>query len=352
MNLVIIIKNLLQIGGAELLFAYELKGLRQKQINLKVYCINFNYGILNELDIADIVNPVKKIELFKIFLKNSRFYFVGGFEFIPFLKIINPKSIILIADHHPIVCKPLNSERKILHSTIDKNLILKEWNKYNRHYEYKNLLNSTLLYSYYRHFINKYVYCNTIPLVLSDFSVEEKKYLYKAKAFKKLPLKFFNNTGKKLTKKKQVLHVGRIEKSKRIDFLIDCFIESKLQSEGYIFILAGEGFEKDQLEKKYSSETIQFLGRISQNQKEILYSQSEIVVNGQVADFNLTEIEAHEYGCIYFKVGDENSFLKGIYLPNDKKQLVDLLNKRLLNGHHLNNDTDPRIDFIIEKINQ
>ena len=181
-------KNLVQIGGAELLLSYEIKSLIMHNKRVFLYLKRFDSDVVSELGLSNvIIGRLKFLEL--VFNASAHIIFVGGLERLYVLSLLGRKRLYL-SDHHPITCKPLNTERGYLQRRICSDPILSLWNEFNRHYEYSNIWNMLRISWLVRHLVNKQIYKACTSLVLSDMAVYEKEYLYNTTSIKLVPSNF------------------------------------------------------------------------------------------------------------------------------------------------------------------
>lgn len=330
-------KNILQIGGAELLLSYEVKTLLSFNKRVSIYIKKYDLKVVKELGLEDVViNKLRFLELLQ--RKSVHVFFIGGIETLYLLSWLKRDKLYL-CDHHPITCKPLNTERGYLQRRIGADPILSTWNQFNRHYEYPNRWNILQISWFLRHLMNKKIYKSCTSLVLSDMAVYEKKLLYDAVVQKLVPSNFFIKTPTSI-KERLVLIISRLEKSKRVDFLLDAFIKSHLYQSGFVCKVLGTGSLESSLKVKYELETqIQFLGYTSDTEKNRCLQKAQVLLNGQVADFNLTEIEARSNHCAYISPGMRNDSHMLTYLPNDQDYLV-----YLIENFHVVNEMDKKVD--------
>lgn len=118
------------------------------------------------------------------------------------------------------------------------------------------------------------------------------------------------------------LMVGRMMKYKKMDLVIEAFNEMKLPLK-----IVGRGIEKDELQK-IAGPTIEFLGRIPDEELRNIYSKAQAFVFPQEEDFGIVAIEALASGrpLIAFKGGDIVEHIQegksGIFFDKQTKEDV------------------------------
>jgi glycosyltransferase involved in cell wall biosynthesis len=110
--------------------------------------------------------------------------------------------------------------------------------------------------------------------------------------------------GRKIAKENVLLTLGRLVKRKGIDWFID-YVMPNLP-DNIIYIIAGDGPQRKDIEDAVNRNNLQHrifcLGRITDNEKETLYStadifiQPNITVEGDIEGFGLVVLEAASYG--------------------------------------------------------
>jgi len=96
------------------------------------------------------------------------------------------------------------------------------------------------------------------------------------------------------------LMTGRMMKYKKMDLVIKAFNEMKLSLK-----IIGRGIEEKNL-KKIAGSTVEFLGRVSDDELKEVYSKAQAFIFPQEEDFGIVAIEALASGrpIIAFKAGD------------------------------------------------
>jgi len=120
------------------------------------------------------------------------------------------------------------------------------------------------------------------------------------------------------------LMVGRMMKYKKMDLVIEAFNEMKLPLK-----VVGRGIEKEYLEDT-AGPTIEFTGRVSDEELRDIYSKAQAFIFPQEEDFGIVAIEALASGrpLIAFKGGDIVEHIQigktGIFFENQTKEdLID-----------------------------
>lgn len=103
------------------------------------------------------------------------------------------------------------------------------------------------------------------------------------------------------------LLISRLVSWKRIDYVLDTFSELKDKK----IIVVGEGPELNNYSKKYKSQNILFLGRVSEDKKTELLTKSKGVIFPQDEDFGLVILESLKCKTpiIYFNKGGAKEIL-------------------------------------------
>ena len=101
------------------------------------------------------------------------------------------------------------------------------------------------------------------------------------------------------------LFLGRLSRNKRIDRLIDAFAAYSKHNPSAKLLIAGEDWEgiqptlEDRVRSTHAEGKILFLGRVKEDQRRSLLSESSIFVSAsEYEGFGISAIEAMAYGCI------------------------------------------------------
>ena len=105
----------------------------------------------------------------------------------------------------------------------------------------------------------------------------------------------------------------RLAPYKRVDLVIEAFNMLKSLGEDYRLKIFGDGVDLERLKKLAAdNKNIEFLGRISEEEKAILFSQAQAFINPQEEDFGITAVEAMAAGrpVIAYKAGGATETVK------------------------------------------
>ena len=111
-----------------------------------------------------------------------------------------------------------------------------------------------------------------------------------------------------------IIFLGRLKKAKRPRILIEAFKLVKEKIPDAILLIAGDGYIREELEKK-AGDGVEFLGHVSENEKINLLSKAWVLVNPSIREgWGINIIEANACGtpCIAFDVhGLRDSIVDG-----------------------------------------
>ncbi|PSG99716.1 MAG: hypothetical protein BRC28_03175 [Nanohaloarchaea archaeon SW_4_43_9] len=144
--------------------------------------------------------------------------------------------------------------------------------------------------------------------------------------------------------KKQAFFISRLVPKKGLDTLLDA-IES-VEREDIEFVIAGTGpLEEEITEEKEERklENLTITGRITEQEKEMLFQQSEIFLFPSYSEgFPIVILEAMKYGCTIIAsnipgptdiLNEQNSIL---FEPGNSEELVQVLNSKKLKEENMN----------------
>jgi len=107
----------------------------------------------------------------------------------------------------------------------------------------------------------------------------------------------------------------RLAPYKRVDLVIEAFNILKTLGDNYRLKIFGDGVDLNRLKKMASdNKNIEFLGRISEEEKVILYSKAQAFINPQEEDFGITVVESMASGrpvIAYEKGGATETVIEG-----------------------------------------
>ncbi len=136
----------------------------------------------------------------------------------------------------------------------------------------------------------------------------------------------------------------RLAPYKRVDLVIEAFNILKSLGEDYRLKIFGDGIDLERLKKiAADNKNIEFLGRVSEEEKTILFSQAQAFINPQEEDFGITVVESMASGrpvIAYKKGGATETVIEGktglFFDEQEAASLVKVLQK------FKNSDFDPK----------
>lgn len=127
----------------------------------------------------------------------------------------------------------------------------------------------------------------------SQFVADRIKKYYHKEATVIHPGITFPSTPKIQTEKKDFyLAAGRLKPFKRFDLIIETFNQTQKN-----LIIAGTGEDLERLKKLNTNPNTQFLGYISTEKLQKLFTQAKGFIFPQAEDFGITPVEAQFHGC-------------------------------------------------------
>jgi glycosyltransferase involved in cell wall biosynthesis len=154
-----------------------------------------------------------------------------------------------------------------------------------------------------------------------------------------------------LEKEPTLLSCCRLDEKKRVDVIINAFIASDLEAK---LLIIGDGPEMNKLKKiansSFKSKSIEFLGRVSDEQKNIKLAMCDVFISMDNSDFVISGIEAIARGkrAILSNHFDINSFthkIDGIKLITPS---VECLTDELNNIFAIESPTESNIKALDE----
>jgi len=88
------------------------------------------------------------------------------------------------------------------------------------------------------------------------------------------------------------LFFGQVTGYKRADIAIDACIKS-----GRKLVVAGSGAKKKDIKKNEKSKFVRYIGRVSDNEAAVLFSQAKALLYPGIEDFGIVPVEAQAAGC-------------------------------------------------------
>lgn len=161
-----------------------------------------------------------------------------------------------------------------------------------------------------------------------------------------------------IKEKNYFLYIGQVTKQKGIDVMVNAFLKFNNVVKGYKLIIIGGGSEKEKYKKKFSSEKIKFLGRVSDDEKFVFMQNASAIIIPSLwieigphvgmetmlinkpiisSDFGgMTDYVIHKKNGLLFKRGNSNDLAeKLIFFVKNKKIFKDIAktNKKVLNKY-------------------
>ncbi len=117
----------------------------------------------------------------------------------------------------------------------------------------------------------------------------------------------YNCTENKVTKKKQILYVGRLEFQKRVDRLLNIWKNTDAEQIGWKLVIIGDGSSRplfEQISKDYKLNNVEFVGTAN---PEEYYKKASILcitssLEGLPMAFRSTPVQRNTYCIIHLKV--------------------------------------------------
>ena len=159
-----------------------------------------------------------------------------------------------------------------------------------------------------------------------------------------LKYKNFTNLYEFHSNKKYLITVGRLNKGKRIDFLLDVFHHLSKTHDNINFIICGDGEEKQNLANKAIelniSNKVTFMGAINRDKLGFLLCNSDLFVfASEYEALSLVVLESLYMGTpvVTTEVGDlpiiiQNNITGEVVSTNDKENFISAINKALTLG--------------------
>ena len=195
----------------------------------------------------------------------------------------------------------------------------------------------------YKIYKNDYKLCDKW-VFLSESIKRDAEWLYRIKNNNKLcvipnPIEFDDKENIDfLHRKKQVIYVGRLIPTKRVDYLLDVWkmINKNKRFYEWEFLIIGKGEHEEYLVNKVLSEKIENVIFEGYKEPDIYYKESPIMLCASNSEgFLLTLIEAQRYGCVPITTDS---------YPSAREILIDDENGYIVE--------DDRIAAMVEKVTQ
>lgn len=126
---------------------------------------------------------------------------------------------------------------------------------------------------------------------------------------------YISNLKEQAEEEKYFLAGCRLAPYKRIDLVIEAFNILKSLGENYKLKIFGDGVDLERLKNLAAdNQNIEFLGRVSEEKKVILYSRAQAFINPQEEDFGITVVESIASGrpvIAYRKGGATETVIEG-----------------------------------------
>ena len=330
-KIIIFYDRLIATGGAERLAVNFFYYLKRNNYQVEFLTFEINQDALFDGKYEDFRILKNLSELRNEFKKNTKSLFVVDSGFIKFkLTSIGIKLNYFVHLHHPLFMS---------HNDMDKFSFIhrKNFKKYKQsNYGAQNIVKPNFTFFNYI-YINLrallfYQFMNNARgvIVLSKYSQTEKKDLFniRSKVLRGALDKVYDyNTTKFIDLKTiKLLMVGRLDKNKRIDLLIQAVSDLKQKNINISLDIIGngpQGNELKELAKKLGIfDLIKFHGFVDDNDLIKTYSNSHIFVSLDWADYKITMYEALNQSC--FVIVTDETEIEHEILNSKRVVLMDL----------------------------
>lgn len=354
-KIIILYDKLIATGGAERLAVNFFYYLRKNNYDVEFLTFEISNGALFNGRREDFTILKNWFEFRKVLKKNRESIFIIDSGFIKFKLAsvgINLKYFIHL--HHPLfmsfndmdkfsLIHRKNYKKYKLSNFGAESIVKPNFNLFR--YIYINL-RALLFY----HFINKALGV----LVLSKYSQKEKKDLFniESKVLRGAldEVKDYNPAKFKDLKIIKLLMVGRLDKNKRIDLLIDAINDLKDKKIKISLDIVGHGPEYKDLQRLSHnlglSNIVNFHGFVNDNDLFKIYSDSHIFISLDWADYKITMYEALNQSCFVIVTNETeiepkimNSgrvVVMDLKKHNLSKKIINLIQSKVFTKNHSN----------------
>ena len=327
MNITLFYKSITKAGGAERLLLNQYLWLKKNKYSVKVICFNFkdNLSFDNEESIEQDDILIFKgswiYSMLKLFFylsnKKTEVIVASGVKEIFLATLFSSNQYHLLL-HHPLFMT-MNETDKFSFFLKNKFNSMCETN-YGANVFYKQIKS----FSYFDFFKINLKACISIPsikfaknlFVLSDYSKNEKKILFKKEAIVcrgALNKNALNSMKFEKKDKNKIVCVSRLEDDKRIDVLLKSFKNLlKVYPNKYLIICGTGSCEKklkDLAKSLNIKNNVSFKGFISDSEMKSLNKSAYLFISLDWADYKITLFEALLYSQRIL-VSNETSSIK------------------------------------------
>ena len=303
MEIIFFHKSLVQYGGAEVVLFNDINAFIRHGFKVKLIVQSVTDELLKDID--ERVEIIKYTNLFNLLIflrKNYETPVICSSGIIDLgLTLSFKKNKLIVYDHHPAVF----SDELCWHTLPMVRKRCKEFAKSNNIVcEVKNVINLRVII---RNLIHFYTLKHAqIVLVLSEFAKKEKIKLMRKEC--KIIYTGFNRPSTKPYRNKYLLDkndfvvITRLSDDKNLVNLIKAFkIANSTTKNALRLNIFGTGEQKGALEQLIKDNelesSVKLHGFVTEDTKWDILHSSSIFINPQIADYNLTTLEALYAGC-------------------------------------------------------
>lgn len=303
MEIIFFHKSLVQYGGAEVVLFNDINAFVRNGLKVKLIVQSVADELLKNID--ERVELIKYSTLFDLFIllrKNYETPVICSSGIIDVgLTLTFSRNKLIVYDHHPAVF----SDELCWHTLPMVRQRCKEFAESNNIFcEVKNVINLRLII---RNFIHFYTLKHAgMVLVLSEFAKKEKSELMAKEC--KIIYTGFNRPILKPCRNKYSLDnndlvvITRLSYDKNLVNLIKAFkVANSIIKNSLRLNIFGTGEQKATLEQLIKenelAEYVKLHGFVTEDDKWNILHNTNVFINPQIADYNLTTLEALYAGC-------------------------------------------------------
>lgn len=303
MDIIFFHKSLIQYGGAEVVLFNDMASALENGQTVILCCKNISSELSCNLPKGiEYISYNNILELYNIFKrkKNTMIICSSGIIDIFLAKLSNVNNVV-VYDHHPVIFADLYSWHSLP-------IIRRYAKRFSKEYAITNTMKFPVRL---RGTIRNILHVSALRrahsiTVLSNFAAKEKKSLIGINAhiiYTGFPKPISKNISEKLKLTDyDLVVITRLSDDKNLINLIKAFyIFNKSQEQEYTLNIFGKGREKSTLdsviEKLEIQRNVRLHGFITEQIKWEVLSETSVFINPQVADYNLTSLEAVFAGC-------------------------------------------------------
>jgi glycosyltransferase involved in cell wall biosynthesis len=303
MEIIFFHKSLVQYGGAEVVLFNDINSFIRNGFKVKLIVQTVTDKLLENIDKrVELIKYSTLFDLLIFFRKNYETPVICSSGIIDLgLTLSSKKNKLIVYDHHPAVF----SDELCWHTLPMVRKRCKDFAESNNIFcEVKNVNNLRLII---RNLIHFYALKHArIVLVLSEFAKKEKVKLMRKECkiiytgFNRPILKPYHN--KYSLDRNDLVVITRLSYDKNLVSLIKAFKAANLIMKGALRLnIFGTGQQKDALEQLIKENelegSVKLHGFVTEDVKWDILHSSNVFVNPQIADYNLTTLEALYAGC-------------------------------------------------------